>query len=475
MSSHYLPAGILLSTILLLLLSIALKRSHIHAFLITGMGLIGACLTQVSLIEAPATSELLFIFTPVNALISAGLLVILVFLWSQLYHWLDKSDNTNEEYYLLLLTASLGAVSMISSQHFASFFLALELMSLSFVGLIAYSNNNPNSQEAGVKYLVLSAGASALILMGIALIYLQTGSLTFDAVSTNKLQHLASSPLSLTTSGMIFILTGLCFKLSLVPCHLWVADIFEGAPLPTTALLAIVSKLAAFIVLWRMFSYGEWQTDSTILDVIALVAVASMLMGNLLALQQDRLLRILAFSSISHFGYLLIFLLLLEGNANLLNDINFNIEAMIFYLLAYMLTLTGIFSVLMQLGNNTSIKQLSGLFWRQPLQATCLSVLMLSLAGIPLTIGFMGKFYLVAAAISGQLWWPMIFLVIASVIGLYFYLRIIMVMLGKAESAEVPCKLDMREKVTSWVIIITVIGVGTFPSVFADMLRAVTH
>lgn len=474
MSSYYLPAGILLSTILILLLSIALKRSHIHAFLITGVGLIGACLVQVSLITAPATSELLFIFTPVNALVSAVLLVILVFLWSQLYHWLDKSDNTNEEYYLLLLTASLGAVSMIASQHFASFFLALELMSLSFVGLIAYSNNNPNSQEAGIKYLVLSAGASALILMGIALIYLQTGSLTFDAVSTSKLQHLASSPLSLTTSGMIFILTGLCFKLSLVPCHLWVADIFEGAPLPTTALLAIVSKLAAFIVLWRMFSYGEWQTDSTILDVIALVAVASMLIGNLLALQQDRLLRILAFSSISHFGYLLI-MLLLEGNTNLLNDMGFNLEAMIFYLLAYMLTLTGTFSVLMQLENNTSIQQLSGLFWRHPLQATCLSVLMLSLAGIPLTIGFMGKFYLVAAAISGQLWWPMSFLVIASVIGLYFYLRIIMIMLAKAERSSVPLKLDMRQSVTSWVIIVTVIGIGTFPSVFADMLRAVTH
>ncbi|CAM3336844.1 NADH-quinone oxidoreductase subunit N [Shewanella violacea] len=475
MSIHYLPASILLSTILILLLSISLKRSHLHAFLITGVGVIGAALAQISLIDAPVMSELLFIFTPVNAFISAGLLVILVFLWSQLYHWLDKSDNTYEEYYLLLLTASLGAVSMIFSQHFASFFLALELMGLSFVGLIAYSNNNPNSQEAGIKYLVLSAGASALILMGVALIYLQTGSLTFDSVSTSKMLYLVSSPLNLTTTGMIFILIGLCFKLSLVPCHLWVADIFEGAPLPTTALLAIVSKLAAFIVLWRMFSYGNWHTNSTILDVIALVAVASMLMGNLLALQQDRLLRILAFSSIAHFGYLLIILLLLESNNSLLDDISFNLEAMIFYLLAYMITLTGTFSVLMQLEKNTSISQLSGLFWRQPLQATCLSALMLSLAGIPLTIGFMGKFYLVTAAISGQLWWPIGFLVIASVIGLYFYLRIIMVMLGKAKSSSLPYKLPMRDRLTSWLIIVTVIGMGTFPSVFSDMLEAVTH
>lgn len=219
MNIHYLPASILLATILILLLSIALKRSHIHAFVITGAGLIAACLAQVSLIEAPAMSELLFIFTPINVFISAGLLAILVFLWSQLYHWLDKSGNTNEEYYLLLLMATLGAVSMIVSQHFASFFLSLELMSLSFVGLIAYSRNIPNSQEAGVKYLVLSASASALILMGVALIYLQTGSLTFDALSTNSLQQLTSFPLkqdiyeydptrlnslNLTTTGMIF-------------------------------------------------------------------------------------------------------------------------------------------------------------------------------------------------------------------------------------------------------------------------------
>ncbi|QFU23320.1 NADH-quinone oxidoreductase subunit N [Shewanella eurypsychrophilus] len=489
MSLHYLPAGILLCTILILLAFIALKRSHGGAFLISGIGLIAACLTQINAIKLPVLSEPLFIFTQVNALISALLLGILVFLWSQLYHWFSNSKHANEEYYLLLLTASLGALTMISSQHFASFFLGLELMGLSFVGLIAYSNSDPNSQEAGVKYLVLSAGASAFILMGIALFYLQTGSLSFDAIANTELQTINSiatpdavqqdipSRLSvkLSTVGMLMILAGLCFKLSLIPCHLWVADIFEGAPLPTTALLAIMSKLAAFVVLWRIFTFGDWQADSILMEIIAFISVASMLMGNLLALQQTRLLRILAFSSISHFGYLLIVLLLIESKISLLQDISFNIEAMLFYLIAYLLTLTGTFSILMQLGNKKTIDQLNGLFWQQPLQAICLSILMLSLAGIPLTIGFMGKFYLITAAISGQLWWPLGFLVIASVIGLFFYLRIIMSMLSKQAEPSGSKPLPLKDKLTSWTIISVIIGLGVFPTLITDIVKLVTH
>ncbi len=485
MSIHYLPAAILLTAMLIILISIALSRSHQHAFWLSGMALIGACLTQLYLIDFQTESEPLFIFNSVNAFISSAILLLIIALWSQFYHWLARYSRNNEEFYVLVLSVALGAISMVSSQHFASFFISLELMSLSFVGLIAYSNTRPNIHEAGIKYLVLSAAASALILMGMALIYLQTGSLSFDALSSRGLQQGAglinqSSDITkvstiLAPMGAIFIFTGLSFKLSLVPCHLWVADIFEGAPLPTTALLAIISKFASFIVLWRLFSFGDWQNYSTILDIVALVAIASMITGNLLALQQQRLMRILAFSSISHFGYLLIILLLVNHEQNLLGDVSFNTEAMLFYLLAYLITLTGTFLVMMQLGAKVETSQLTGLFWQQPLQASCLSLLMLSLAGIPLTIGFMGKFYLITSAIAGELWWPIAFLVIASVIGLYFYLRIIMIMFYPQTPLTSFNPLMLKDRLTSWIIIVTIMGIGTFPDLFAEMLNSISH
>lgn len=468
MSYHYLPAMIISVTILVLLLTIAFKRSHRLSFIITGLGLIGACFSQCLLLNEPNSADELFSFSPVSGLLSLLLLSILIFLWLQMYAWLEKQTGHKEEFYLLLLLASLGALGMIVSEHFASFFLTLELMSLSFVGLIAYSQDKPVSQEAGIKYLVLSAVASAFTLMGIAIIYLQTGSLAFEYV-TNEFSSSPSMPF-LSTTGIIFILIGLFFKLSMVPCHLWVADIFQGAPLASTALLSTVSKLASFVVLWKMFNLGGWQHNHIILEIIGLVAVASMLIGNLLALLQNNILRILAFSSISHFGYLLILLLLFNQDADLLENAEFPLEALIFYLSAYLITLTGTFSVLMQLDGKTTLEQLSGLFWIRPLHAASLSVLMLSLAGIPLTIGFMGKFYLVTATISHQILWPLPFLVIASVIGLFFYLRIIMVMLSSIDQAE-SNPSSTGERATLWFIIAVVMGLGTFPALFAEIIR----
>ncbi len=469
MSLHFLPAMIISITILILLLAIALQRAHDLAYVITGLGLIGAFFSQCILLYLPNSSDGLFAFSPVSSLLSLLMLSILIFLWLQLYAWLAKQTGHKEEFYLQLLLVCLGALGMIVSEHFASFFLTLELMSLSFVGLIAYSQDKPVSQEAGIKYLVLSAVASAFILMGIAILYLQTGSLAFEQV-TNEVSSSSSIPL-LSTTGIIFILIGLFFKLSMVPCHLWVADIFQGAPLPSTALLSTISKLASFVVLWKMFNLGGWQHDHIILEIIGLVAVASMLIGNLLALLQNNILRILAFSSISHFGYLLILLLLFNQDADLLENAEFPLEALIFYLSAYLITLTGTFTVLMQLEGKTKLKQLTGLFWTRPLHAASLSVLMLSLAGIPLTIGFMGKFYLVTATISNQVLWPLPFLVIASVIGLFFYLRIIMVMLSSINQVERSCASTTGERASLWFIIAVVMGLGTFPALLAEIIK----
>ncbi|WP_211164220.1 NADH-quinone oxidoreductase subunit N [Shewanella salipaludis] len=496
---HYLPGIIITAASLLLLLTISVKRSHALAAAITGAGLVLAALAQLALLQAPAASGSLFHFDAINTLLSLLLLLLLIFLWAQMPGWLAGQEEPKEEYYLLFQLAGLGGWAMLASNHFASFFLALELMSLSLVGLISYRASLSDSLEAGIKYLVLSSLASALILMGMALLYLQSGSLAFDAVFTPVSQEPQVSAYGITAA--VFIITGLMFKLSLVPCHLWAADIFEGAPLPSTALLAVLSKLASFILLWRLFGMAFWYDNPLLMQLIALVAAASMLLGNILALQQRQLLRLLAFSSIAHFGYLLLTLLLLgrpesAGQAPIATSplhagsgINAGMglvtEALLFYLIAYLLTLTATFSLLLRLRHISRLEQLSGLFWYKPLTAAALAILMLSFAGVPLTLGFVGKFYLLSAAVAGQLWWLLYVLVIASVISLFYYLRVIMVMLerrgeprdlGKAAAAygvSLPMRqTGLAETLLSSLVILLIVGLGTFPGQLATYLNS---
>lgn len=482
MSIHFLPAIVLTVTVLILLLVIALVRKHAYAYLICGAGLLVTMLTLFIQIGKPGLDHQLFLFDPITPFISLILLIVVCMLWVQLYQWLETLNERKEEYYLLLLLTTLGALIMIASNHFASFFLGLELMSLSFVGLVAYAGNALKAQEAGVKYLILSAIASGLILMGIAILYLQYGTLSFKDLSAQT--QLATLPAWVTITAIIFMLAGLFFKLSLVPCHLWVADLFEGAPLPTAALLATLSKLSAFIILWRIFSMGHWNSYEVIVDIVAAVAILSMLVGNFLGLLQNNLLRLLAYSSIAHFGYLLIILLLVDSPKTLFISNNFATEATIFYLVAYLFTLVGVFSVLIQLPQIKTQQDLIGLFWHKPSIAITLGLLMLSLAGIPLTIGFMGKFYLVMTAVSHQMWWLLSALVIGSVIGLFYYLRVIMMMIktrdveegeDDSDGAFAGLSISANGQLLNYLIIFLVIGFGTFPGAFSQLIAQLSQ
>lgn len=471
MSIYYLPAIALIVCILILLITVSLKRHHGIAYLICGGGLLATMLLLFSQIGKPGYSSLLFNFDAITPFLSLILLIVVGMIWVQLYQWLEDLDERKEEYYLLLLLSTLGALVLVASNHFTSFFMGLELMGLSLVGLVAYSGKEYNAQEAGVKYLILSAVASAMILMGIAILYLQYGTLAFNDLASYAKATALPSWVSIV--AIIFLLAGLFFKLSLVPCHLWVADLFEGAPLPTAALLATLSKLSAFIVLWRMYSIGNWHNFEVIVDIVAAVAVASMLVGNLLGLLQNKLMRLMAYSSIAHFGYLLIVLMLVESPKTLFLSNTFATEAAVFYLVAYLFTLVGVFSVLMQMPTIKTVQDLTGLFWHKPSMAITLALLMLSLAGIPLTIGFMGKFYLVMTAVSHQLWWLLSALVVGSIIGLFYYLRVIMMMIKSPEGENTFGHLNITTNgiVLNYLIIFLVLGFGTFPAAFSQLIQ----
>ncbi|SFD04351.1 NADH-quinone oxidoreductase subunit N [Pseudoalteromonas denitrificans] len=475
MSFYYIPSFILVLGSLMILIQLCFKRRHSFAYLTSGLSLLAALFLQLYLQKNESLIEPLFTFNAQTSFISLLLFMIIGLIWSQIYHWLETLSEQKEEYYLLFLLTALGGVIMVSSNHFASFFMGLELMSLSFIGLIAYCGHDQKAQEAGIKYLILSAIASAFILMGTAILYLQFGSLSFsNLMQTPSIQVL---PQWTIVCAIIFIFTGLFFKLSLVPCHLWIADLFEGAPLVTTALLATLSKLAAFIVLWRLMNLGQWQQYQIIIDIIVITSIASMFVGNVLALFQKNLLRLVAYSSIAHFGYLLIVLLLINNDKVLFSTQSFNTQTLLFYLVAYLFTLVGVFSILIQLPKVKMLDDLNGLFWHKPFIAITLILLMLSLAGIPLTLGFMAKFYLVMAAISQQLWLLLAALVLGSTVGLFYYLKVILAMVKRPKNDIAFNNLlsDGNNLSLNILILFLVIGFGIFPTSLSQFIQQIAN
>tara|TARA_R110002094_G_scaffold2147_18_gene9056 strand:- start:621 stop:2150 length:1530 start_codon:yes stop_codon:yes gene_type:complete len=368
------------------------------------------------------------------ALLFMGLILACAILLLPLCHdYWRRHRLLLDEFYLLFTLSTLGALVLVCSQHFASLVLGLELMSLSLVAMIGYpfTARYDYPLEAAIKYLLLSGVASATLLFGVALIYADLGSLGFTSLS-QTLSHslidtlLLQAPLLVT--GIMLVLAGIGFKLSLVPFHLWTPDVYQGAPTPVTALLATISKAAVAALLLRWYLVSNGYAVPQLVWTLTLIAVASMLVGNLLALLQQDIKRLMAYSSIAHFGYLLVVLLALSHASSP----DLAVEAVSYYLVAYLVSTLAVFAVIMQLGpepnERTDLEYYQGLFWRRPWLALTLTLGLLSLAGIPLTVGFIGKFYIFAIAVEQQLWLLLLTLVIASGIGLFYYLRLVLLM-----------------------------------------------
>ncbi len=334
-----------------------------------------------------------------------------------------------EEFYLLLLIASLGACVLAMSRHFAAFFIGLEILSIALYALIAYPRRRSASVEAGLKYLVLAAGSAGFLLFGMALIYAEQGTLDFSAL-TGGLSH--SGPPSLVLiAGLALVMVGVGFKLALVPFHMWTADVYQGAPAPVTAFIATVSKSAMVALLARLLAPLDLHAAPGLFNALAALAAASMVGGNLLALRQQSVKRLLAFSSIAHLGYVLV-AMLAAGPAF--------VPAVMFYMTAYTISQLGAFGVIAvrstQAAEADSLDTYHGLFYEHPWLAAVLTAMLLSLAGIPLTAGFIGKFYVITAGAQGRLWWLVITLVVTSGIGLFYYLRVVVALFSPAPAGQ---------------------------------------
>ncbi|OCG29299.1 hypothetical protein A9G33_00450 [Gilliamella sp. Choc3-5] len=350
------------------------------------------------------------------------ILIISIIVTFFAYRWFKQELKSHGLFYVILLFMTLGGVTLVYASHLMAFFVGIELLSIPFVGLIGYQYIQTHSLEAAVKYMILSAVASAFLLMGIAFYYATTGELTFSGLSyqLSTMTYLST----LLLMGVCLMLVGIGFKLSLVPFQLWLPDVYQGAPTVVALLLSTVGKVAIFCAIARLFLLAPIVNNETIRIILVIMAFCSILWGNLFAFMQSNLKRLLAYSSIAHFGYLLIALIAVQYQVLALETIGV-------YLIGYILSNICILGVISleshsnELQDHENEVDLSGLFWRKPILALAMGIGLLSLAGAPLTIGFIGRFLLVLLGVTAELWWLIAAVVIGSALGLYFYARLI--------------------------------------------------
>lgn len=387
-------------------------------------------------------------------LLSAGLTILLS------RNYLEKENINYGEYYSLILMATVGMMLIASAADLIILFLGIELMSICLYVLAGYTRRRVKSNEAALKYFLLGAFATGFLLYGIALVY--------GSMGTTDIHHIADHFSGLKDSylfwaGLGLILVGLAFKAAAVPFHMWVPDVYEGAPTTVTAFMASGSKAAAFAALLLVFGRIV-EHDSRLTDILSIIAAASMILGNIIAISQSNLKRMLAYSSIAHAGYILTGLA--AGN-------ELGRQGIVFYLTVYVFMNIGAFGVLSLLEReeekNLSYEDYEGLSTRKPFIAALMAIFMFSLAGIPPFGGFFAKYYVFAAAVNADLTWLAIVGVLTSLVSVYYYLRLVVVMYF-GESKEVLTVSVSKFSIAALTIsMVAVIGLGIFPSIILSL------
>lgn len=333
------------------------------------------------------------------------------------------------EYYLLTMYAALGMMVMISGQNLLSLYLGLEMLSLSIYGMVAFNRDSAIAAEAAMKYFVLGAIASGTLLYGMSMLYGMTGSLELSEISASvKQQGLLSVPILF---ALAFIIVGVAFKLGAVPFHMWIPDVYQGAPTPVTMFIGTAPKLAAFALTYRLLVDGMGDMQIQWAGILAILSVLSMAIGNLVAIAQENIRRMLAYSTISHVGFILL---------GFIAGTTLGYEAALFYTITYVLMAAGAFGLLVLLSKDKDMDQISdfkGLNQRSPWIAFLMLCLMFGMAGVPPFVGFHAKLAVISAVMQSGYLWLGILAVIFSVIGVFYYLRVVWHMYFDASEVEV--------------------------------------
>ncbi|WP_158783658.1 NADH-quinone oxidoreductase subunit NuoN [Pantoea sp. BAV 3049] len=417
-----LPMLIVGLTVVVVMLSIAWRRNHFANATLAVVGLNLALFSLWFVGQSGPMDVTPLLRVDGYSMLYTGLVILASLATCTFaYPWLATYPDNREEFYLLVLIAAAGGVVLASANHLASMFIGIELISLPLFGLVGYAFQQKRSLEASIKYTIMSAVASSFLLFGMALLYANSGSLGFAALGKSLNDGMLHEPLLMAGLGMMIV--GLGFKLSLVPFHLWTPDVYQGAPAPVSTFLATASKIAIFGVVMRLFLYAPVADSESVRLVLAIIAFASILFGNLMAISQSNIKRLLGYSSIAHLGYLLVALIAIQTH-------QLSLETVGVYLAGYLFSSLGAFGVVSLMSSPyrgpdaDSLYSYRGLFWHRPILSAVMTVMMLSLAGIPMTLGFIGKFYVIAVGVGAHLWWLTAAVVVGSAIGLYYYLRV---------------------------------------------------
>ena len=468
---QYILPEIVLTAGALLLLIVDLFTSRQH------QRVLGWCALAV----LGATALTLLQFSGANLVVSRGLLAIdgfafffkLIFLGAAAITILMSSSYLEAEglkvgeYYFLILCATLGMMFMASGIDLIAIFIGLETMAVAFYILAGYVKPNRRSNEAAVKYFLLGAFSLGLLLYGMSLLYGLSGTTNLRELTAT---FVAGESDGLLLVAMILVIAGIGFKIAAVPFHMWAPDVYEGAPTPVTAFLSVGSKAAAFAMLLRIFFEGlpglveEWR------PIFYALAIITMTLGNIAAITQSNIKRMLAYSSIAHAGYILIGVV--AGTPR-------GFTAIFVYLMVYVFMQLGAFAVVTMLRRENvagdELKDLSGLYSRYPVAAFAMLFFMLSLGGIPPTAGFMGKFWLFSAAIESGYIWLAVVAVGNSAISLYYYIRVIVYMWIKEEIAGPPIRVSPAMVAALVITLVGTIVFGLYPRPLFELAAASTQ
>ncbi|MBL4805145.1 MAG: NADH-quinone oxidoreductase subunit NuoN [Alphaproteobacteria bacterium] len=365
------------------------------------------------------------------------------------------------EYPILIIFAGVGMMMMVSANNLLTLYMGLELQSLSLYVLAAFHRNSIRSSEAGIKYFVLGALSSGMLLFGVSLIYGFTGTIDFTSIG-ETVSTLEVIPYGLTF-GLVFVLAGLAFKISAVPFHMWTPDVYQGAPTSVTALFAIVPKIAAFGLLMRLLFEPFMGMSDQWIQIIYFIAVGSMVVGAFAAIAQNNIKRLLAYSSIGNMGYALIGLV--AGTAE-------GAGAVVLYLAIYMIMTAGVFAVVLSMRRQGMavyrLKDLSGLSQTNPGMAYPLAILMFSLSGIPPAAGFFGKLVVFNAAVASGYYILAVIGVVSSVVAAYYYLRVIKVMFFDEPADAFDKGIPFARRAILFISVLFVLGFAIKPNLFVS-------
>lgn len=442
-------------------------------FALTQLTLIGAAAIQF----ATSTGEIAYTFS--NMFVDdlmADLLklflymtVIVVMFYSRGYI-IDRASMNKGEYYVLALFATLGMMVMISANHFLTIYIGLELLSLSLYAMVAMNRDSLQSSEAAMKYFVLGALASGLLLYGMSMIYGATGTLEITGISERLYGGGVNK--SVLVFGLVFLVAGLAFKLGVVPFHMWIPDVYHGAPTSVTLFIGSAPKLAAFAIVMRLLVNGlitmaqDWQ------GMLIILSVLSMAIGNLAAIAQTNLKRMLAYSAISHMGFMLLGIVTGVVGGDARYALNAYSSAM-FYVISYVLMSAGSFGMILLMSRAgfeaEELDDYKGLNKRSPWFAGIMMMLMFSMAGVPFFIGFFAKFSVLQAVVAAGYLWLAIVAVLFSLIGAFYYLRVVKLMYFDAPADETPiaAPMDMRVLISANGVAVALLGI--FPQVIMSL------